>query len=90
MFRNESGGVLHLATTLGGPSGETHCYQAGCSLEYVLSYSLELACSFVTHAGMFRFTADLPAGVSEMNERLVQEAEAGELPLGSQVSTATR
>ena len=45
---------------------------------------------FLSHAGMFRFTADLPAGVSEMNERLVQEAEAGELPLGSQVSTPTR
>ena len=32
-----------------------------------------------------RFTTDLPAGVSEMNQRLVEEAEAGDLPLGSQV-----
>ncbi len=32
-----------------------------------------------------RFTTDLPAGVSEMNQRLVEEAEAGELPLDSQV-----
>ncbi len=32
-----------------------------------------------------RFTTDLPAGVSEMNQKLVEEAEAGDLPLGSQV-----
>jgi len=32
-----------------------------------------------------RFTTDLPAGVTEMNQRLVEEAEAGDLPLGSQV-----
>jgi len=32
-----------------------------------------------------RFTTDLPAGVSEMNQRLVEEAEAGDLPFGSQV-----
>ncbi|DBA91767.1 TPA: hypothetical protein ACH3X1_003357 [Trebouxia sp. C0004] len=31
------------------------------------------------------FTTELPAGVSEMNQRLVEEAEAGDLPLGSQV-----
>ena len=33
----------------------------------------------------FRFTTDLPAGVCEMNQRLVEEAEAGDLPTGSQV-----
>ncbi|DBB12672.1 hypothetical protein WJX82_009176 [Trebouxia sp. C0006] len=35
------------------------------------------------------FTTDLPAGVTEMNQRLVEEAEAGDLPLGSQSMAET-
>ncbi len=38
-----------------------------------------------TNLCWLRFTTDLPAGVSEMNERLVEEAQAGDLPIGSQV-----
>ena len=61
---NESGGVLHLATTLGGLSGETHSYQAGCSVEYVFSYILALAWELESKSLTASTETQTPAAVS--------------------------